>query len=132
MIRLKVSISSAQKEMENKRQAIRAHLWDGDLLRRFSDVFLFGDLSAVAHRDYTSNVSVQAMFFSDRLDVWNPGTLPPALTLEKLRKPHGSVPGNPLLAGGLIEMTILDNPRSNLQKYRLTDRGRAWLGGERS
>jgi len=32
------------------------------------------------------------------LEVWNPGTLPPSLTLEKLRQAHGSVPGNPLLA----------------------------------
>jgi predicted HTH transcriptional regulator len=38
------------------------------------------------------------MLFSDRLEVWNPGTLPPSLTLERLRQPHGSVPGNPLLA----------------------------------
>ncbi len=52
----------------------------------------------VAHRDYTSNGSVQVMLFSDRLEVWNPGRLPPSLTLEKLRQAHGSVPGNPLLA----------------------------------
>ena len=38
------------------------------------------------------------MLFSDRLEVWNPGALPPSLTLEKLRSAHGSVPGNPLLA----------------------------------
>jgi predicted HTH transcriptional regulator len=38
------------------------------------------------------------MLFSDRLEIWNPGTLPPALTLAKLRQPHGSIPGNPLLA----------------------------------
>ena len=55
-------------------------------------------INAVAHRDYTSNGSVQVMLFSDRLEVWNPGTLPPSLTLEKLRQAHGSVPGNPLLA----------------------------------
>jgi predicted HTH transcriptional regulator len=55
-------------------------------------------VNAVAHRDYTSNGSVQVMLFSDRLEVWNPGTLPPSLTLEQLRHPHGSVPGNPLLA----------------------------------
>ena len=58
-------------------------------------------VNAVAHRDYTSNGSVQVMLFSDRLEVWNPGTLPPSLTLEKLRHPHGSVPGNPLLAESL-------------------------------
>ncbi|MDD3934524.1 MAG: ATP-binding protein [Methanoculleus sp.] len=44
------------------------------------------------------NGSVQVMLFADRLEVWNPGTLPPSLTLEKLRQAHGSVPANPLLA----------------------------------
>jgi predicted HTH transcriptional regulator len=34
----------------------------------------------VVHRDYTSNASVQVMLFRDRLEVWNPGTLPPTLT----------------------------------------------------
>lgn len=57
-----------------------------------------GIVNAVAHRDYTSNGSVQVMLFSDRLEIWNPGALPPSLTPERLRQPHGSVPGNPLLA----------------------------------
>lgn len=55
-------------------------------------------VNAVVHRDYTSNASVQVMLFKDRLEVWNPGSLPPSLTLEKLRGPHASVPHNPLLA----------------------------------
>jgi hypothetical protein len=55
-------------------------------------------VNAVAHRDYTSDGSVQVMLFADRLEVWNPGTLPPTLTPEMLREPHGSVPRNPLLA----------------------------------
>ena len=58
-------------------------------------------VNAVAHRDYTSTGSVQVMLFADRLDVWNPGTLSPSLTLEKLRKPHGSFPANPLMAESL-------------------------------
>lgn len=33
----------------------------------------------------------------------------------------------PALAEGLIEMTIPHKPNSRLQKYRLTDQGRAWL-----
>ena len=36
--------------------------------------------------------------FADRLEVWKPGRLPQSLTLAMLREPHGSVPGNPLLA----------------------------------
>ena len=38
------------------------------------------------------------MLFADRLEVWNPGTLSPSLTLQQLREPHGSFPANPLLA----------------------------------
>lgn len=55
-------------------------------------------VNAVVHRDYTSNASVQVMLFKDRLEIWNPGSLPPPLTPEALRRPHASVPHNPLLA----------------------------------
>ncbi len=55
-------------------------------------------VNAVAHRDYTSNGSVQVMVFADRIEIWNPGSLPPSLTLAQLRQPHGSIPANPLLA----------------------------------
>lgn len=55
-------------------------------------------INAVAHRDYTSNASVQVMLFADRVEVWNPGELPPGLAPEKLRLPHPSIPRNPLIA----------------------------------
>jgi len=55
-------------------------------------------VNAVMHRDYTSNASVQVMLFADRLEVWNPGELPPSLTLKNIRKPHASIPRNPLIA----------------------------------
>ena len=58
-------------------------------------------VNAVAHRDYTSHGSVQVMLFADRLEVWNPGRLPQSLSLAMLREPHGSVPGNPLIAEAL-------------------------------
>ena len=58
-------------------------------------------VNAVAHRDYTDNGSVQVMLFADRLEVRNPGRLPPPLTLENLREAHRSVPGNPLLGEAL-------------------------------
>lgn len=59
-------------------------------------------VNAIAHRDYASNASVQVMLFSDRLEVWNPGELPPSLTPESLRHPHASVPRNPFVAEPLF------------------------------
>jgi ATP-dependent DNA helicase RecG len=59
-------------------------------------------VNAIAHRDYASNASVQVMLFADRLEVWNPGHLPPSLTVESLRLPHASVPHNPLIAEPLF------------------------------
>ena len=55
-------------------------------------------VNAIAHRDYTDNGSVQVMLFSDRLEIWNPGSLPLGWTPEKLKRLHASVPANPLLA----------------------------------
>lgn len=59
-------------------------------------------VNAAAHKDYTSNASVQVMLFVDRLEVWNPGELPPPLTPELLRRPHASIPRNPLISEPLF------------------------------
>jgi len=40
--------------------------------------------------------------FPDRLEIWNPGTIHPPLTLEKLFLPHASQPNNPLIAEPLF------------------------------
>lgn len=66
------------------------------------EVVAEGIVNAVAHRDYTNNASVEILLFSDRLEVWNPGTLPPSLTIESLSMPHSSQPGNPLIAEPLF------------------------------
>jgi predicted HTH transcriptional regulator len=42
------------------------------------------------------------MLFADRLEVWNPGQLPPSLTPERLTRPHASIPRNPLIAEPLF------------------------------
>jgi predicted HTH transcriptional regulator len=67
-------------------------------------------VNAVCHRDYTSKASVQVMLFRNRLEIWNPGQLPHGLTIDKLYKPHKSLPHNPLIAEamqrcGYIEKT---------------------------
>jgi len=66
------------------------------------EVVAEGIVNAVAHRDYTSNASVEVQVFPDRLEIWNPGTVHPPLTLEKLLLPHASQPNNPLIAEPLF------------------------------
>ena len=58
--------------------------------------------NAVAHRDYTSNASVQVMLFRDRLEVSNPGKLPDGFTIQKLHEIHHSEPTNPVIAHPLF------------------------------
>jgi len=69
-------------------------------------------VNAVAHRDYTGNASVQVMLFADRLEVWNPGELPPSLTPDSLREPHASIPRNPLIAEPLYLVRYIEKAGS--------------------
>jgi ATP-dependent DNA helicase RecG len=55
-------------------------------------------INAVCHRDYASAASVQLRIFDDRLEVWNPGGLPPELSVSDLRVSHASIPRNKLIA----------------------------------
>jgi len=59
-------------------------------------------VNAVAHRDYASAASIQVYVFVDRIEVWNPGELPPSLTPDSLRQQHPSLPRNPLIAEALF------------------------------
>lgn len=54
--------------------------------------------NALSHRDYETPSNVQIRIFDDRLEIWNPGCLPPGLTVEKLKTKHNSIPRNPLIA----------------------------------
>jgi ATP-dependent DNA helicase RecG len=71
-------------------------------------------VNAIAHRDYASNASVQVMLFSDRLEVWNPGQLPPSLTVDALRRPHASVPHNPLISEPLFLTRLVERAGSGI------------------
>ncbi len=65
-------------------------------------------VNAVAHRNYHSNGFVQVIVFSDRVEVWNPGELPPGLTPQLLREPHGPMPRNPLIAEPLYRINYVE------------------------
>jgi len=67
-------------------------------------VVLEAIVNAVAHRNYDHNGFVQVIVFADRIEVWNPGELPPGLTPELLRQPHGPIPRNPLIAEPLFRI----------------------------
>jgi predicted HTH transcriptional regulator len=65
-------------------------------------------VNAVTHRNYRNNGFVQVIVFADRVEVWNPGELPPGLTPELLRKPHGPIPRNPLIAEPLFRVKYVE------------------------
>ena len=59
-------------------------------------------VNALTHRDYSIPSPVYVKVFEDRLEVINPGKLPPPLTPEELKKDHPSVLRNPKLANLLF------------------------------
>ncbi len=66
-------------------------------------------INALIHRDYTAVADVKIRVEEDRIHIWNPGGLPPGISLsDLLHDPHASFPRNPLLArafffAGLVE-----------------------------
>ena len=70
---------------------------------------LFQQVNSLIHRDYFKwNVQTQIKIFDDYIWFFNIGGLPEGIALEQLKKPHPSVPRNPLIVyvfylAGLIE-----------------------------
>jgi ATP-dependent DNA helicase RecG len=66
-------------------------------------------INALIHRDYAALGEIQIRVHEDRLDIWNPGSLPEGISIEDLRREgHVSKLRNPLLAqtfyyAGLVE-----------------------------
>jgi len=73
-------------------------------------------VNAIAHRDYHSNASVEVRLFADRLEVWNPGTMPGTLTLDDLHNSHPSIPNNPLIAESLYLTRYIEKAGSGTQR----------------
>ena len=65
-------------------------------------------INAVIHRDYADPVPIRISVYDDRIQLWNPGHLPPEWTVERLAGEHASRPHNPGVAyaffrAGMIE-----------------------------
>lgn len=72
------------------------------------DVVREAIVNAVAHRDYDSAAAAQVSVFADRVEVWNPGVLPPPLTPARLREPHASVARNPRICEALFLVRYIE------------------------
>lgn len=65
--------------------------------------------NAICHREYTAPGTVQMRIYDDRLEVWNPGMLPPDLSVESLYREHPSRPRNPRLAAALHRARLIEH-----------------------
>lgn len=66
-------------------------------------------VNALCHRDYAAVGTVQVRIYDDRLEVWNPGILPPELSIESLSREHPSRPRNPRLAQALYRARLIEH-----------------------
>ena len=78
-------------------------------------VVLEAIVNGVAHRDYTSNASVQVELFPDRLLIMSPGKPHPSVDAAHLDKPHSSNPTNPLIADALYQTGHIERLGTGLE-----------------
>ena len=65
-------------------------------------------LNAIIHKDYSSTW-IFLRVYDDRLEIWNPGTLPEELTIEKLKGAHSSYPRNANIAGVFFKAGYIES-----------------------
>ena len=67
-------------------------------------------LNALCHRQYERyNLTIGIAIYDDRIEIENPGILPPQITPENILQPHISYPYNPLIANVLYSTTYIEN-----------------------
>ncbi|MCX7047178.1 MAG: putative DNA binding domain-containing protein [Candidatus Sumerlaeota bacterium] len=66
-------------------------------------------INAICHRDYAAVGTIQVRIYDDRLEVWNPGILPPDMTFESLTREHASRPRNPRLAQAFYRARLIEH-----------------------
>lgn len=72
-------------------------------------------LNALIHRNYVG-APTQLRVYDNKLQLWNHGTLPEGITLEKLSKSHSSFPRNPVLAEACFKGGYIDSWGSGIMK----------------
>jgi ATP-dependent DNA helicase RecG len=72
-------------------------------------------LNTLIHRNYMG-APTQIRVYDTKMFVWNHGTLPEGITLDKLTKPHSSFPRNPILAEACFRGGYIDSWGSGIMK----------------
>ena len=74
-------------------------------------------VNALCHRRYDQpGTSVGIAVYDDRVEIENPGALPPELTPDTIKQPHNSHPYNPLIATFLYRATFLESWGSGVRR----------------
>lgn len=60
------------------------------------------------HRNYM-DAMIQIRVYDDSINIWNEGTLPAGISSEALKKPHRSIPRNPIIAGVCFKGGLIDS-----------------------
>ena len=73
--------------------------------------------AGICHRQYERyNLTIGIAIYDDRIEIENPGILPPQITPENIRQPHISYPYNPLIANVLYSTTYIENWGSGVKR----------------
>ena len=66
--------------------------------------------NALCHCQFEKdNLTPSIAIYDDRIEIENPGILPPQITAETIKLPHNSYPYNPVMAEVLYRTTFLEN-----------------------
>ena len=74
-------------------------------------------LNALCHRQYERyNLTIGIAIYDGRIEIENPGILPPQIMPEDIHNPHISYPYNPLIANVLYSTTYIENRGSGVKR----------------
>lgn len=75
-------------------------------------------INAICHRDYLESAHIQVRWYDDRLVFYNPGKLPPPLTIEDLTREHISQPRNRLIAEAFYYIGWIEQWGTGIRRMR--------------
>ncbi len=93
---LEITVEAIKKHLSVKfeiKDIQRKDIWDYPI-----EAIREAVINALIHRDYSSTAEIQIRIYDDKIWIWNPGKLPPELSIDDLKKEHSSYPRNPLIA----------------------------------